>query len=94
MYQKKIQEDFLDYPFDLPNDRYVFSPGQFSEASLKVIRKTIDRLVRQYNELAEMDSALPLSERYSSGLVIGFRPWVFTIIANLRRQAKEAPPNK
>jgi len=86
LYQKKIQEDFMDYPFDLPGDKYIFSPGQFSEASLKVIRKTIDRLVRQYNELAEMDSALPLNERYSSGLVIGFRPWVFSMIANMRRR--------
>jgi transcriptional regulator with XRE-family HTH domain len=86
LYQKKIQKDFLDYPFDNANDRLIFSPGQFSEASLREIRKTIDKLVRQYNELAEMDSALPINERYSSGLMIGFRPWVFSMIASLRRR--------
>ncbi len=84
-YRNIFIDDFMDSAFGLPNERLVFSPGQFSEASLKIIRKKIDNLVKEYNRLAEMDSALPLKGRHSTGLLIGFRSWVFTGIADLHR---------
>jgi hypothetical protein len=58
-------------------------------ALLKNILKQIDRLFKQYNELAEMDSALPLKGRYSAGLFIAFRPWVFSMLAELRKKNLE-----
>lgn len=85
-YREIFIEDFMDSAFGLPNERLVFTPGQFSEGSLKIIRKKIDNLVKEYNRLAEMDAALPLKGRHSTGLFIGFRSWVFTRIANLRRR--------
>ena len=81
-------DDFMDSSFNLPNERLEFIPGQFSEASLKIIRKKIENLVKEYNQLAEMDAALPIKGRYSTGLFIGFRPWVYSVIANLRRHRK------
>ncbi|MDO9263399.1 MAG: helix-turn-helix transcriptional regulator [Desulfosalsimonadaceae bacterium] len=86
---KTILADFMNHPFDLPNDRLLFSPGVLSEASLKTILKKIDSLFRQFNELAEMDAALPLKGRYSAGLFIEFRPWVFSMLADLRKQKPE-----
>jgi transcriptional regulator with XRE-family HTH domain len=88
-YHDMFVGDFLDNPFDRPSDCLLFTPGQFTQASLKIIQKKIDNLVREFNQLAEMDSALPLKSRYSTGLLIGFRPWVFTMIADLRRNQKK-----
>ena len=85
-YRNIFTNDFIDGSFGLPNERLVFTPGQFSEASLKIIRKKIDNLIKEYNRLAEMDAALPLKGRHSTGLLIGFRPWVFTGIADLHRR--------
>ncbi len=85
---KMFVDDFMDCSFSLPNERLEFIPGQFSEASLKIIRKKIETLVKEYYQLAEMDSALPIKGRYSTGLFIGFRPWVYSVIANLRRRRK------
>jgi transcriptional regulator with XRE-family HTH domain len=85
-YRNIFTRDFMDSSFGLPNERLVFSPGQFSEGSLKIIRKKIDNLVKEYNRLAEMDATLPLKGRHSTGLFIGFRPWVFTRIADLHRR--------
>lgn len=85
-YRNIFTNDFMNSSFSLPNERLVFSPGQFSEASLKIIRKKIDNLVKEFNRLAEMDAALPLKGRHSSGLFIGFRSWVFTRIADLHRR--------
>lgn len=84
-YRSLFMNDFLNSPFGLPNERLLFSPGQLSESSLKMIRKKIDRLIKEFNQLAEMDAALPLTSRRSTGLFIGFRTWVFTMIADLRR---------
>ena len=91
-YRKIFIDDFMDSQFGHPNERFIFNPGQFSEASLKIIRKKIDNLIKEFNQLAEMDSALPLKSRRSTGLIIGFRSWVFTRIANLRRRSKEDRP--
>lgn len=54
-----------------------------------VMSQKIDNLIKEYNQLADMDSALPIKGRYSTGLLIGFRPWVYTMIANLRRKPKK-----
>ena len=81
-------DDFMDSSFNLPNERLEFIPGQFSAASLKIIQKKIASLVNEYNQLAEMDASLPIKGRYSTGLLIGFRPWVYSVIANLRRSHK------
>ena len=86
-------DDFMDSSFDLPNEHLVFSPGQFSEASLKIIRKKIENLVKEHNQLAEMDSTLPIKGRHSTGLFIGFRPWVYSVIADLRRHRKSSKPS-
>ena len=85
-YDALFINDFMESDFSLPGETLVFSPGQFSKASLRIIQKKIDSLVKEYNELAEMDSSLPIKGRYSTGLLIGFRPWVYSAIANLRRR--------
>ncbi len=85
-YQTQVFNDFMNYPFSFPGDRLIFSPGQFSESSIKIIRKKIDELLNQYDELAELDNSLSPKDRFSSGLIIGFRPWNFSVFENLKRQ--------
>ena len=86
-------DDFMDSSFNLPNERLEFIPGQFSEASLRIIRRKIEGLVKEYNQLAEMDASLPIKGRYSTGLFIGFRPWVYSVIASLRRRHRTKTPS-
>ena len=78
----------LDDDFDQLGAKRQFRAGQLSEASLKIVLKKIDGLIRQCNELAEMDTRLPLEVRRSTGIFIGFRPWVFSMIADLRREKR------
>ncbi len=89
-YHKPMTDDFLDHDFDQMGARRLFSPGQLSDASLKIVLKKIDGLIRQFNELSEMDTCLPLDVRRSTGLFIGFRPWVFSMIADLRRKKRSS----
>lgn len=95
VYHKIIEKDFLDSPFGFPNERYLFSSGQLSEASFKIICKKIDNLIKEYNQLAEMDSARPLKNRRSAAIFIGFRSWVLNRVAKLhRRSLKKKLPQK
>ena len=85
----QLIEDFMKNAFEQPNESLMFNAGQFSEKSLKIIRKKIDNLMKEYNQLAEMDATLPLKNRYSTGILIGFRPWVASIISDLRRSSND-----
>lgn len=84
-YKTAFANDLLDHPFDMPNHRLELCPGVLSGDSFRIILRKVDALVAQYNELAEMDAAIPLKNRYSTGLFICLRPWFYSGIAKLRR---------
>ncbi len=88
IYGKKIIDEFLDSPssFESPNSYINFVPGQLSETSVTIVRKKMDELIRQINDLAEADTLLPIGERYSTGLIMAFRPWIFSMIAGLKKK--------
>jgi hypothetical protein len=41
-------------------------------------------------QLRAADHRLPLEVRRSTGIFIGFRPWVFSMIADLRREKRSS----
>lgn len=89
-YAKKILSEFLFSPFDTPSDRLVFLPGKLSDSSMRIIVRQIDNLIKQFLELAEMDAGIPTQERNSTGLAIGFRSWVFSVVSALKKK-KNSP---
>jgi len=64
-----------------------FEVRELSASSLAVIRRRLDRLAAEFNELAELDGTLPRRERTSVGLALVCRPWVLSATAALRRRA-------
>ncbi len=88
VYKSKIRDDYFEseFKFDTPNSRIEFNPGQLSNSSIKIMLSKIDALIRQFNELAEMDNNLPVKNRYSTALHIGFRPWEFSLFAELKKE--------
>ncbi|MGK5092824.1 helix-turn-helix transcriptional regulator [Deltaproteobacteria bacterium TL4] len=89
LYKKRIQNEYLNHPFNLSNERLVFVPGKLSEASTKTILKQIDKLVKQFMELAAMDASIPTEDRISTGLVVAFRPWVLSFLSELKRHKEK-----
>lgn len=84
---RQYQQEFFDgmaaYPFDTSKDRIVFNPAHLSPTSIKSILAKIDSLARHFRELAELDSSLPIENRTSVAMVLGFRPWISSNIQNL-----------
>ena len=84
-YERQILSEFLGGPFDGALEVQRFESGEISEASMQILRRRIERLLAEMNELVELDMALPAAERQSVGLLIGLRPWVFSLFARGRR---------
>lgn len=85
-YRNVFARDLLNHPFDMPNERLEIFPAVLTSDSYRIILRKIDALAAQFNELAEMDSALPLKNRFSVGMFMGFRPWFFSPMARIRRR--------
>lgn len=90
-FTREVQREFLDSSFAGPDEQLRFVAGLLSRASLAQLKQSIDRLAREFDELVQRDSALPLAERMSSSAVLALRPWEFSAFAALRRQPPPAP---
>ncbi|RPI59533.1 MAG: XRE family transcriptional regulator [Lysobacterales bacterium] len=87
---REVQREFLDSSFAGPGEHLRFVAGLLSRTSLAQLTQSIERLAREFDELARRDAALPPSERSSCSAVFALRPWEFSMFAALRRQPAEA----
>ena len=84
-YEKIIKEEFLNAPFDQPEERLRFETGKLSDGSQSVMLKKIHRLFKEYIELTEIDQALPQEKSHNTGLMIAFRPWIFSMLDEYKK---------
>jgi transcriptional regulator with XRE-family HTH domain len=87
-FETQVQREFLAAPFTGPGEQFRFVVGLLSPAGLAQMQQSIDRLAREFDELARRDAVLPISERRGCGAVFAVRPWEFSMISALRRTAK------
>jgi transcriptional regulator with XRE-family HTH domain len=85
---KQVQREFLDSAFAGSGEQLRFVGGLLSRASLAQMRQGIDRLAREFDELARRDAGLPLNERHACGAVLAIRPWEFSLFGALRRGSR------
>ncbi|PIP40612.1 MAG: transcriptional regulator [Desulfobacterales bacterium CG23_combo_of_CG06-09_8_20_14_all_51_8] len=84
-YETMIIREFLNAPFDPQEHRLRFETGKLSDGSQFVMLKKIDHLIREYVELTQIDQALPQEKSHNTGLMIAFRPWVFSMLDTFKR---------
>lgn len=84
-YDCQIKKEFLNAPFDQMDERMRFEFGKLSDGSQSVMLKKIDLLFREYYELTEIDKTLPLEKIHNTGLMIAFRPWIFSLIESFKK---------
>ena len=83
---REVQREFLDSSFAAPGEHLRFVAGHLSRASLAQLQQSMDRLAREFDELARRDAALPLEERSGASAVFAVRPWEFSMFTALRRK--------
>ncbi|MEM7397131.1 MAG: helix-turn-helix transcriptional regulator, partial [Verrucomicrobiota bacterium] len=77
-YEEQVKQEFFDSDFSGSTELFTLETAELSEASIQIMRRKIDKLVREFHDLAEVD--LSMGEREGVGLMIGFRPWVFSLM--------------
>jgi transcriptional regulator with XRE-family HTH domain len=87
--ERRILPEFFQSRFDEPNSEFRFFAAALSPSSAAQLQRSIMRLVREFNELAEHDTSLPMDERQGTVGVLALRPMHFTGFARMKRA--EAP---
>ncbi len=86
LYNARIVSEFFDSEFAGKSEALRFEVKELSAASLAVMRRKIERLASEFDELAEIDAALPSKDRHSVAVVLAIRPWVFSVVSALKRR--------
>jgi hypothetical protein len=49
------------------------------------MKRKLDRLVQDFNDLAELDSTMKPSERTSVGMIVALRPYILSLFTRYKR---------
>ncbi|HZF28759.1 MAG TPA: helix-turn-helix transcriptional regulator [Gammaproteobacteria bacterium] len=85
-FETQVQRDFIAGPFMGAGAEFQFVGGMLSLTGFKEMQQSIERIAREFDELARRDAVLPLTDRHACGAVFAIRPWEFSQFATLRRK--------
>jgi transcriptional regulator with XRE-family HTH domain len=89
LYERQVRDEFLRCAFTAPGEALAFHSAELSAASLRVMKRKLDRLAADFAELAALDVDLKPREKTSVGMLLAVRPWVFSMFGGLRKQAAD-----
>ncbi len=82
LYEQRMRRLFLEGRHGAEGETFRFASGELSEASMRIMERHIDRLLRAFEELVELDIGLPRESRENTGLMLAFRPWRMRVIGD------------
>ena len=86
-YGGRVMSEFLDARFKAPLELLRFESRVLSAESAAVLRRRVERLVTEFNELAEVDTFAPGGRRVGMALLAACRPWEFSVVNALKRRS-------
>ena len=89
-YQSYVVAEFFDSPFGMRNQVLHFDSKELSASSIAIMTRKIDKLLSDFNELAEIDAPLMRSQKQSIGIILAIRPYVLSLFTELKRQKVSA----
>ncbi|HEY8507380.1 MAG TPA: helix-turn-helix transcriptional regulator [Steroidobacteraceae bacterium] len=85
-YEKQVKAEFLQAAFNRPSELLRFQPAELTEHSIRTLHRKLEQLYREFLELAELD-LLATEPRTPVAMLLAFRPWVFSLVAQRKRSA-------
>ncbi|SEO48174.1 helix-turn-helix domain-containing protein [Aquisalimonas asiatica] len=85
-FDQHVRGEFFDSAFDTPPESLQFVSGMLSQASLRVMERKLNTLAKEFNELARLDSGLPLDERHGCSVMLAQRVWAFSMFSRYARK--------
>jgi AraC-like DNA-binding protein len=85
-YGPRVMSEFLAARFRQPLEFLKFDSRVLSPESAAVLKQRLERVVRDFYEFAEVDSAMPTGKRVSVAMLAACRPWEFSVVNALKRR--------
>ena len=85
-YGRRVTQEFLQARFDAPLELLRFESREMSAQSADALKRRLERLVAEFNELAEIDAAAPAGRRVGMAVLVACRPWQFSVVNALKRR--------
>lgn len=85
-YGRRVIGEFLQGRFSDPLECLRFESRALSAESAGVLKRRLERLLAEFNELAEIDAAVPAGRRIGVALLAACRPWEFSVVNALKRR--------
>ena len=85
-YARRAMAEFFHARFDAPLELIRFEPRELSAESASLLKGKLEKLLAEFAQLAEADSALPASRRVPLALFVACRPWQFSPLDALKRR--------
>jgi hypothetical protein len=83
---EQVQTEFFASRFADAEANLRFVGARMSRASLMHMHKSFAKVLREFDDLAEKDAALPKEELTGAAAVLAIRPWEFSLFRELRRE--------
>src|SRR5258706_5930340 len=83
-YGLKVISEFMRARFDSPVDAFHFEALELTNESAVVLKRRLERVAAEINELVEADAAAPAKKRIALGVLLAARPWTISIVDTLR----------
>ena len=92
-YGLKVVTEFMRARFEAPHDAFHFEAQELSAESAIVVKRRLERVAAEINELVEIDAATPAKKRVTLGVLLACRPWSISIVHALRPDAEALKKN-
>jgi transcriptional regulator with XRE-family HTH domain len=92
-YGLKVVTEFMRSRFDAPHDAFHFEAQELSPESAIVVKRRLERVAAEINELVEMDAAAAGRKRVTLGVLLACRPWNISIVHALRAETETLKKN-
>lgn len=78
-HQRTAFGEFLNDAFTKQEQFLDFEVLELSSASITILMRRMEILLREVNELAKMDYSLERGKKQSTGVLLAVRPWVYSL---------------
>jgi transcriptional regulator with XRE-family HTH domain len=89
-YGLRVITEFMRARFDAPLDAFHFEALELSSESAAVVKRRLERVAAEINEMVETDASLPAKKRLAFGVLLASRPWSISIVHTLRAENEAA----
>jgi transcriptional regulator with XRE-family HTH domain len=74
-FTENLQRDFLNSRFTAEDESLLFLTSMITKGSRSILKKQLEDLAREFNELNLKDQKVPLEQRQLTSLILALRPW-------------------